>query len=63
MQSVLTQQVAREQAADRVTRAHARRRVLRSSHPPSHARRRAATAVARLASKLDADAARVAVRS
>ena len=63
MQSTITQHVAREQSADRVQRAHARRRVPRSSHPPSHVRWRAATVVARLASRLDADAARVAVRS
>jgi hypothetical protein len=63
MQSTLTQRVAREQSADRARRAHARRRVSRSSHPPSQVRWRAATVVARLASRLDADAARVAVRS
>lgn len=62
MQSTITHRVAREQAADRVRRAR-RRRPVRSAHPPSHMRGRAATVVARLASRLDEDAARVAVRS
>lgn len=63
MQSTITHRVAREQAADRVRRARRRRSVPRSAHPPSHMRGRAATVVARLASRLDEDAARVAVRS
>jgi hypothetical protein len=62
MQS-LTQSVAREQATDRLRRATRRQLVQQGSHPPSLLRRRTATAVARLARRLDADAARVAVRS
>ncbi|MEA2125936.1 MAG: hypothetical protein QOI80_2718 [Solirubrobacteraceae bacterium] len=63
MQSTLTQSVAREQAADRLRRARMRQQVSRTLHPPSRMRRRSATVVARLAQRLDADAARVAVRS
>ena len=61
MQS-LTTLVAREQAASRVERAHERKRVARTGHPPSQVRWRVATAVARLAWRLDEDAARLAVR-
>ena len=61
MQS-LSSAVAREQATDRLQRAHERQRVARTSHPPSRVRWRAATAVARLAGRLDRDAARLAVR-
>ncbi len=61
MQSMNTL-VAREQAAQRVKRAHERQRVARTGHPPSRVRWRAATAVARLAQRLDQDAARIAVR-
>jgi hypothetical protein len=51
MQSTLTQRVAREQTADRVRRADARRRVPQSSHPPSQVRWRPATVVARVAAR------------
>ena len=54
--------VAREQATQRVERAHERQRVTRTGHPPSQLRWRMATRVARLAWRLDEDAARIAVR-
>jgi hypothetical protein len=63
MQSLLTQSVAREQATDRLRRAARRQPLSRTSHPPSPWRRRSATVVARLAQRLDADAARMTVRS
>jgi hypothetical protein len=62
MQSQLTQFVAREQAVDRLERAQARRQAARTGHPPSRVRWRAASVVARVAARLDADAARLAVR-
>lgn len=58
MQS-LAQSVAREQAVDRRRRAQARAQAARSQHPPSRVRWRAAAAAARLAERLDADAARL----
>ena len=63
MQSMLTQTVAREQSAARVARAETRRRAAQTLHPPSRVRWRTASAVARLAIRLDPDAARIAVRS
>lgn len=61
MQS-LNSLVARERVADRLERAHEHQRLTRTGHPPSRVRRRAATAAARLAWRLDRDAARLAVR-
>ena len=61
MQS-LTQYLARELVADRLRRSRQRHRVSETLHPPSPVRRRAASAAARLAIRLDADAARVAVK-
>lgn len=61
--SLLTQTVAREQATGRLQRAHARRLLMQPGHPPSRLRWRAASLVARAARRLDADAARLAVRS
>ncbi len=58
----LNASVAREQTADRRHRAYARSRSARSQHPPPRVRWRAAAAVARLAERLDADAARLALK-
>ena len=58
----LTQHVAREQDADRLRRAARRAQSARTSHPPSPLRRRAASAAARVAWRLDADAARIALK-
>lgn len=63
MQSHLTAAVAREQVRDRLERADRRQRLVQTGHPPSRrVRWRAATAVARLAWRLDEDAAKLAVR-
>ncbi|MEJ7894076.1 MAG: hypothetical protein WKF94_15705 [Solirubrobacteraceae bacterium] len=58
----MNQLVAREQAADRLRRARARELASQTWHPPSRVRWRAASVVARLAWRLDAEAARIALK-
>ena len=58
----MNQLVAREQSAERLRRARRRAQAARTFHPPSRVRWRAASAVARLAWRLDADAARLALK-
>jgi hypothetical protein len=58
----LTQYIAREQSADRLRAATRRAEAARTYHPPSRVRGRAASVVARLAWRLDADAARIALK-
>lgn len=55
--------VAHQRSAERIDRATRRRQVApQTSHPPSRVRGRAAASVARLANRLDADAARLALK-
>lgn len=54
----MNQLVARERRRDMRPRAV----VVRTSHPPSPVRRRAASVVAQVARRLDADAARLALK-
>lgn len=58
----MNQLVARERAADRLRHARVRQQAAATWHPPSRARRRTAAVVARLAWRLDAEAARIAVK-
>ena len=58
----MNQIVARQRSAERIARAHGRPPSRQTSHPPSRVRGRAAASVARLAERLDADAARLALK-